>query len=627
MILFAHWLEAAGAWAWHTSLQACVLIVLVWLVQWAFGKMLAPRWRYALGLLVLLRLVMPAVPASSLSALNVEKLFRPTPSAPPQMQTAIPQMAFVAVPAADTVPRTLTEPKPQFEWGTLFQTGAKVMWLLGIVGMLGIAGWRHRRFLRSVTQDAVVADPRVLDLLDEAKAMIGLTRPIPVVTTAAVTTPAVFGFRKPRLLLPGDLSGRLSDGELRLIFLHELTHVQRGDVLLNWIAIFVRAMHWFNPLVWLALRQLRADQELVCDASVLARLAPDERRLYGHTLVKLASDFSETRLCPGLAPVITHKHEIKRRVLMIAQFKPTGRIALAASALLLAVLCGFTFTRAAEPTEQKKPLGSGSTASPERPAVQTDPGADQTRQARWPKAIEILTKELQLQGQRVADREKELHELRVKLQIPDAVANADAPPQALAPETAHRLEAESIAAQANLAKYETLLAKLKSMPREEVRKSLATAYPGETELVELLTQRNTAQQELARMLTDSTEGNPDVRKVSAVLKEINRQIEDKIDGILTGLSVVVASSRSQVESLKGRLSEERRIDAEAAVKYRPYFEAKHRLAYEQKMYEVFALKITQEKVELGLLRDYRPRSASDRLPVHGLFDPPDPRNP
>jgi hypothetical protein len=114
--------------------------------------------------------------------------------------------------------------------------------------------------------------------------------------------------------------------------------------------ILIRAAHWFNPAVWLAFRRLRAEQELACDAAVMARLADEERRHYGRTLLKLLDDFSPGALCPGLVPFITSKQIIKRRITMISCFKPAGRIAAGVSLVLLLVLGSLTFTRASEPT-------------------------------------------------------------------------------------------------------------------------------------------------------------------------------------------------------------------------------------------------------------------------------------
>jgi bla regulator protein BlaR1 len=603
MISFSHLLDAAAGWVWQTSLQASVLIVLVWLLQWAFGKMLTPRWRYALGVLVLLRLVMPAVPASSFSAFNFGKSFRPTPSIAPKVEATVPPITLTAIPAMVTPPRIVSESETRVEWGTLFQTGAEVGWLVGFFGVLGMAGQRHRQLSRNLKLESAVTDQLVLARLEEAAAIVGLRRPSMAVATPVVAVPAVFGFRRPRLLLPPGLSEQLTDDELRLVFLHELTHVRRGDVALNWIAIGIRAVHWFNPLVWLAVRRLRADQELVCDATVLARLAPSERRRYGDTLIKLLNGFTESRLCPSLVPVITHKHEIKRRIIMIAQFKPTGRIALAVSALLLIALCGFTFTRAAESTKEKEVPE----AAPSAPAElqRTAKRSTEDRESLAKRRIEMLKEQLKEAGRRVEEQEQKLNVMRTQLRIPDAMADADAAPPTLSPETVQRLDADRGAAQSNLAKYEALLAKLKSMARVELRKSIATAYPGESELVELFNRRNATEQELTRLLTNNTLASPDVHGEAAVLKEINRQIDDKIDGVLAGLDAVVESTRAQVDALTKHVREARQNDAELAAKYRPYYEAKHRLAFEQKMYEVLTLKLTQEVVDLPLQPDRR----------------------
>src|SRR5207249_4057745 len=190
---------------------------------------------------------------------------------------------------------------------------------------------------------------------------------------------------KPRFLLPEGAMRKLDDRELRMIFLHELTHVKRGDILLNWIIIFASSLHWFNPLAWLAMRRLRADRELVCDAMVISRLAADERRSYGNTLIKLLDDFSGAGFCPSLAPVINHKHEIKRRVTMIAQFKPVGRVALLLSAVMVVALCCFTFTRAAEKPARKS----------------ADDTSNERRQTKVGRGIEALEEMLAEQSEKV----------------------------------------------------------------------------------------------------------------------------------------------------------------------------------------------------------------------------------
>src|SRR5688500_5471432 len=63
--------EPLAAWLVRTSWQALVLVVIVAGLQWVFGKLLTPRWKYALWMLVVVRLLMPAAPSSSWSVFSV----------------------------------------------------------------------------------------------------------------------------------------------------------------------------------------------------------------------------------------------------------------------------------------------------------------------------------------------------------------------------------------------------------------------------------------------------------------------------------------------------------------------------------------------------------------------------
>jgi polysaccharide biosynthesis transport protein len=240
---------------------------------------------------------------------------------------------------------------------------------------------------------------------------------------------------------------------------------------------------------------------------------------------------------------------------------------------------------------------------------------DQQRREMSQGGIHVLTNELAMQEAKVAAAESNASFWRMKLHISDAMADADAPVQTLEPDTVRRLNAQRIDAKATLAQYQTLLNRLTNMPRDELRKAIATAYPGnDNELVELLAKRDTAEQELSRLMVDVTAKTPEVKRVADVLKTINTQISNKVDGILAGLQALVASRLATVETLSNQVAEAKQDDADTATKQRPYYDAKRHLSYEQKMRDVFALKITQEKVDEAL-----PRSA-----IVEITDPAEP---
>ena len=96
-----------------------------------------------------------------------------------------------------------------------------------------------------------------------------------------VTSPAVYGIFRPRIILPITWADR----DLDLVLLHEQTHIRRGDNLWRMLGFTLAAVHWFNPLSWIFLKMLLTDLELACDEGVLVKLGPDRRKEYALSLL------------------------------------------------------------------------------------------------------------------------------------------------------------------------------------------------------------------------------------------------------------------------------------------------------------------------------------------------------
>ena len=97
--------------------------------------------------------------------------------------------------------------------------------------------------------------------------------------------PYITGLLVPRILLPHDFFTRFDATQQRLILQHELTHWRRGDLHLNYLALAIVCLFWFNPLFWLAYRSYRQAQELACDAVVTDNASQAERIAYGYALL------------------------------------------------------------------------------------------------------------------------------------------------------------------------------------------------------------------------------------------------------------------------------------------------------------------------------------------------------
>lgn len=97
-----------------------------------------------------------------------------------------------------------------------------------------------------------------------------------------IISPAVYGIVKPKIILPASYKDR----DIDLIILHEKTHIRSLDNLWRIIAFVAAAVHWFNPLCWLFLKEFLADLELSCDERVLAKLGADRAKDYASSLLE-----------------------------------------------------------------------------------------------------------------------------------------------------------------------------------------------------------------------------------------------------------------------------------------------------------------------------------------------------
>lgn len=97
-----------------------------------------------------------------------------------------------------------------------------------------------------------------------------------------ISSSFILGIIKPKIYLPFGIGKQ----ELDYIISHEKAHIRRGDHIIKPLALALVAVHWFNPLVWLAFVLLSRDIELTCDERVISKLDRDSRADYTAALLK-----------------------------------------------------------------------------------------------------------------------------------------------------------------------------------------------------------------------------------------------------------------------------------------------------------------------------------------------------
>ncbi|MBL9207828.1 MAG: hypothetical protein JNN01_22285 [Opitutaceae bacterium] len=372
-----------------TGLEQAFLecLALSWRVGWLILSLLVlrlpllrltgPRWCFALWLLVAGALVVPIRAPLSIFRPGLDRFFSlPVPSAEPvtpsqsstssaaTLAPAVEAPARAESPAdesSDVVSLPAVDGNPsQNAW----ISGLALFWLVGTIGLVGLrlmaAARLHRRLARSGTAPA---DAALVAAVASGCEELGLRTVPAIVITPLVTSPALCGILRPRLLFPVGFAAQLSPDELRWVILHELAHLRRRDLLSHSLLQLACAIHWFNPLVWVAARLARQDGEMACDDFVLRHARPTDPAAYGRALLSVLGALRAPSRLPATLGIVENKRQLLTRITMISSHRPpTLRRTLTGAVLLsLFALIGYT--------EEPKAAPAGPATAGKVPAV------------------------------------------------------------------------------------------------------------------------------------------------------------------------------------------------------------------------------------------------------------------
>jgi beta-lactamase regulating signal transducer with metallopeptidase domain len=192
---------------------------------------------------------------------------------------------------------------------------ALATWAIGACAMLFSIFARQRSFLRSL--GTLIRDEDGLHRSDFAVA------------------PLLVGAWNSKIVVPRDFDLRYSPEERELMLAHERAHESRHDVASNMLASIALCLYWFNPLMYRALAWLRVDQELACDAVVLAR-RDNARGRYADTLLK-AQLATQSRLRQPIGCHWQSIHPLTERISMLKRPLPGQPRRLAGLAFIIAL--------------------------------------------------------------------------------------------------------------------------------------------------------------------------------------------------------------------------------------------------------------------------------------------------
>jgi len=331
---------------WPMLWQSSLLIALVFGLDLALRRKLRASVRYALWLVVLVKLLLP--PSLALPT-GLGWWARPSTPLPDAVRSPAPVVVtygpVIAPPSPTTQIAPLSIPQPRATmslgaWVILVWSGVSFSFLAFMLF--------HWRQVAQRAHDALPAHARFTECVDEARRAIGLRHGVRIRLIRGSMSPAVCGLFRPVILLPESLVSRLAPAQLRAVLLHELIHLRRGDIWVNCAQALLQIVYWWHPLLWLANARIRRVREEAVDDAVMLVLR-DDANTYAATLLEVAKlAFHRPLSTLGLVGILESGTSLRQRIERLVDFHAPRKAGLT----LVSAVSVLTFAAAAVPMVQ-----------------------------------------------------------------------------------------------------------------------------------------------------------------------------------------------------------------------------------------------------------------------------------
>jgi bla regulator protein blaR1 len=291
-------------------------IVVIMLIKKVFQKQLSVKWQYHLWFLLLIALTLPFIAnhltnvGNHFNLLDINQSSGISPSI-----IANGDHGFKNTNWMQDFTSTVNRPSLEFLNEILAGTwGAGVI----VMAVLTIHAWFKIKSIKRTTSD--LKNKEILLLFEHCKQSLNISGHLIVGESMLVKSPMTFGLFKTYVVLPAHFDEWLSMKDIKYIFLHELNHYKHKDIAVNYLTVIFQILYWFNPLVWIAFKEMRLDREIFCDIAVLNSLDEQSYTEYGNTIINFVDKASQLKNFALVNQLNGSKEQIKKRIENIASF-------------------------------------------------------------------------------------------------------------------------------------------------------------------------------------------------------------------------------------------------------------------------------------------------------------------
>ena len=188
-----------------------------------------------------------------------------------------------------------------------------ILWVLGMSMSAIMLLLGNILLNRRVNKALKLEDSTVRLILMKCKRRLQITKKIEIRLHSRNVSPCIYGIRTPKILVSEEFLQNSSE-VIENVFLHELSHYKRKDMLTNYILLMMTAIHWFNPLVYGFFKKIRQEMELATDEIALSRMEEQEKKQYGRTLIDLLQTYETEKVATKLLCMTDDNKNMERRI-------------------------------------------------------------------------------------------------------------------------------------------------------------------------------------------------------------------------------------------------------------------------------------------------------------------------
>ncbi|MDO5477648.1 MAG: M56 family metallopeptidase [Clostridia bacterium] len=261
------------------SIFGFVMTALLLIIKPVTAKKLPASWQYYMWVMVMLSMLIPVykiIPSREIYKIPVvPSVTTESPATPNVSETEN------TAPTEDAVNENTGAPVRKSRAG--LYTVAAFIWLSGMAIYLFTVTLSYISFTTKKRKNSTPL--RDDAILKECSKSLKIRRKIKVMVSENLDSPMLVGVLFPVIYIP---DGEIPPEKLKMIFLHELNHYKRKDLIFKWLSVLTNMIHWFNPLSYLLCSALSEACEISCDMAVTGNMTEDEQRLYMQTILDLA---------------------------------------------------------------------------------------------------------------------------------------------------------------------------------------------------------------------------------------------------------------------------------------------------------------------------------------------------